>query len=92
MLAEPAIAIGATHPGDAYAGAGGDVGGGSVDYFADDLVAGDEAGTEWREITFNDVEVGAANSAGQNAEEEMAGLKRRARNVFDAEMGLVGSG
>jgi hypothetical protein len=37
------------------------------------------------------VEVGTADSAGKDAQEEMAGGEGGARNVFDAEGGLAGA-
>jgi hypothetical protein len=40
--------------------------------FADDLVAGDYLGMERGEFAFGDVEVGAADSAGEDAEEDLA--------------------
>jgi hypothetical protein len=70
--AEGAGAIGAGDPRDADTHADGAIGGDAVDDFADDLVAEDERLVDESEVAFEDVEVGAADSAGENAEEEMA--------------------
>jgi uncharacterized protein (TIGR02246 family) len=59
--------------------------GGAFDYFAYDLMAGDEGVADGREVAFEDVEVGAADSAGEDAEEEMVGGEGGARDFFDAE-------
>jgi hypothetical protein len=59
--------------------------GGSVYDLADDLVAEDEGVSERRQIALEDVEVGAADSAGEDLEEDMAGNRGGARYVFDRE-------
>jgi hypothetical protein len=64
------------------------VGGGSADDFADDLMAGDEGLVEEREVAFEDVEIGAAYSAGEDAENEMAVGKDGNRNDFELKRGL----
>jgi hypothetical protein len=61
------------------------VGGGAFDDFAYDLVAEDKWLLEKREIAFDDVEVGAADSAGQDAEEDVALGEGGAREIFDLE-------
>jgi len=86
---EGAGAVGSADPGDAYAGACGEFGGRAFDQFADDLVAGDEGLVDEREIAFEDVEVGAADSAGEDAEEDVVGGEGGARDLFDREW-LVG--
>jgi hypothetical protein len=70
--AEGAAAVGAAAPGDADASAGGEFGGGSFDDFADDLVAEDEGLVDEWQVAFEDVEVGAADSAGEDAEQDVA--------------------
>ena len=47
-------------------------GGCAFDDFADDLVAEDEGLVDEGEVAFEDVEVGAADSAGEDAEEDVA--------------------
>ncbi len=86
--AEEAGAVGAADPGDSDAHAEGPVGGPAFDDFADDLVAEDEGFVDQGEIAFEDVEIGAADSAGQDAEEEMVLGEDGARNIFDLK-GLV---
>jgi hypothetical protein len=54
-------------------------------------VAGNDGGRERREIALDDVEVGAADSAGQDAEEDVAGEDGGRGDVFDAEE-AAGSG
>ena len=71
--AEPAGAVDAAHPGDADARAEGELGRGAFDDLADDLVAGDEAGLERRKVALGDVQVGAADAAGDDAEQDVAG-------------------
>jgi hypothetical protein len=52
-------------------------------------VAGDEGPVDEGEIALEDVEIGAADSAGEDAEEEMVFGEGGAGDVFDLE-GLVG--
>ena len=68
-------AVGAGDPGDAYAGAEGEFRSVAPSTtVAYDLVAGDEVGLRRAgRFALEDVEVGAANSAGEDAEEEMVG-------------------
>jgi hypothetical protein len=87
--AERAGAVGATDPGDAYSHASGAVGSCAVDDFAYDLVAGDEGLVDEGKVALEDVEIGAADSAGEDAEEEMAFGEGGAGDFFDLE-GLVG--
>ncbi len=82
--AEGASAVGAADPGDADARADWKVGGCALDDFADDLVAGDEAWVERGQVAFDDVEVGAADSAGEDAEEDVAGGERRTGHLHNA--------
>ena len=91
MAAEPAIAVDAADPGDADARAGGQGCGCAFDDFADDLMAGDDARVEGLEIALDDVEISAADAAGDDFEQHFAGLRLRARDIFDAKPG-AGSG
>jgi len=86
--AEEAGAVGATDPRDSDAHAEGPVGGCALDDFTDDLVAEGEGFVDEGKIAFEDVEVGAADSAGENAEEQMVIGEDGARNIFDLK-GLV---
>lgn len=82
---EGAGAVGSADPGDADAGA-------CVSAFDDlayDLVAEDEGFLDEGEVAFEDVEVGAADSAGEDSEEDVVRGERRSGDVFDFER-LVG--
>jgi hypothetical protein len=70
--AEGAGAVGSADPGDADAHVVGAIRGGAGDDLADDLMAEDERPVEEAEVALGDVEVGAADSAGKHAEEDMA--------------------
>ena len=50
-------------------------------------MAGDDARMERREIALDDVKVGAADAAGEDFEEHFAGLRLRARDVFNGKPG-----
>ncbi len=90
VTAEPAIAVNAADPGDAGARADGQVCGCAFNDFADDLMAGDDARVEGRKIALDDVEIGAADAAGDDFEENFAGLRLGARDVFDGKPGAGG--
>jgi len=51
--------------------------------FAYYLVAGNDSGLARREFAFNDVEVGAADSAGAYPEKNVAGFRLGCGDVFD---------
>jgi hypothetical protein len=87
--AEGAGAVGAADPGDADAHPRGAVSGRTCDDLADNLMAGDEGPVDEGEIAFEDMEIGAAYSAGEDTEEEMAFGQDGAGNVFDLK-GLIG--
>ena len=85
---EGAGAVGAADPGDADASAGGEIESFAFEDLADDLVAEDERLVDEREVAFEDMEVGAADSAGGDAEESVAFAERGDRDVLKPE-GLV---
>ena len=94
--AEGAVSVGSGDPGDSDASALGEFVGCSFyglafDDLAYDLVAEDEVVAEGREVAFVDVEVGAADSAGEDAKDDVAGREFGARDVFDGEGGACGS-
>jgi hypothetical protein len=60
----------------------------SRDDLADDLMSGDNSWIEWRQFAFDNVKIGAADSAGEYTEENMARLELGLRNVFNFEWGL----
>ena len=46
---------------------------------ADDLVSGDDAGMFWRKVAFGQVKVGAADAAGDDAHQDLAGAGNGSR-------------
>jgi hypothetical protein len=78
--AELALAAGAVEPGDADAPAC--LGAGA---FADDLMAGNDGGQARGEFAFDDVEVRAADAAGVDFDEHLAGAGRGDGDVFERE-------
>jgi hypothetical protein len=87
--AEGAGAVGAADPGDADTGVCGEFGSGAFKYLAYDLVAEDEGLVDEGEISFEDVEVGAADSADKNSKEDVIRDEGGFGDVFESE-GLVG--
>jgi hypothetical protein len=61
-----AIAINATHPGNADTGSSRQFQGCAFDYFSHDLMARSQARAKRRKISFNDVKVSATHSAGDD--------------------------
>jgi hypothetical protein len=56
----------------------------AADNFTYNLVAGDDALVERREFAFDDVQVGAAHTAGFDAQEQLAGTRLGAGRFFEA--------
>jgi len=83
--AEGAGAVGASDPGDTDAHADGAFGCSSADNLADDLVAGDEGLMHEAEVALEDVEVGAADTAGEDAEHDLSVGEHGHWGVFDLE-------
>jgi hypothetical protein len=77
VLAIEAGSIGAAEPGNANPRAGGQIGGGSVYHFADDLMARNHVLVERRKLAFHDVQIGTANSAGTHAQQNLPGAGLR---------------
>ncbi len=50
-------------------------------------MAGDDARAQRRKIALDDVEIGAADAAGNDFEQHLVGLWLRARDVFDGKPG-----
>ena len=46
-------------------------------------MAGDDARLDGREVALDDVEIGAADAAGQDLEQHLSGLRLRPREIFD---------
>jgi hypothetical protein len=87
--AEGTGAVGAADPGDADACALREFGRVAFDDFAYDLVTQDQWALNEGDVAFEDVEVGATDSAGEDAEEQVVARGGGARYFFDLE-GLVG--
>jgi hypothetical protein len=60
----------------------------AFDHLADDLMAGNDCGQESWQVTFSDVEVGTADTAGKDADEYMSRQQLWARNVFDLDQSI----
>src|SRR2546428_7339950 len=58
------------------------------DDLADDLMARDDSGIAGREFALDDVQVGAADAAGEHSQQKVAGFRVRGGNGFDLERGL----
>jgi hypothetical protein len=63
VMAVPAIAIDAAHPGNADARSHWQLQGRAFDYFSHDLMAGNQARSKRWKISFNDVKVSPTHSA-----------------------------
>jgi hypothetical protein len=50
----------------------------------------DQSGSQGRQVTFDDVQIGTADAARDDPQQNMAGLKLRTRHIFDAKMLPVG--
>jgi hypothetical protein len=81
--AEGTGAVGAPDPRDADPHAERAVAGGAFDDFADDLVSGDEGLMDEGDVAFEDVEVGSADSAGEDADEEVVVCEDGTGNVLN---------
>jgi hypothetical protein len=83
VTAEPAIAVYPTHPGDADACSNGQIRRCAIHYFADDLMPGDNARPDWRQVALDDVEIGAADATGHDFEQYLSGFRLWLRQIFD---------
>ena len=75
VMTVPAIAIDAAHPGNADPRSERQLRGRAFDHFAHDLMTGNELRSEWRQISFNDVQVSATDSAGNHPQQNMSGFE-----------------
>jgi hypothetical protein len=85
------IAVYAAHPGNTHACAQGQFGGRSIDNLSHDLVTGDESLFPGGQVSFDDVEVRTAHTAGANAKENITHSRLRLRNLFDPKRLFRGS-
>jgi len=77
------IAVDSAHPRDSDSGSARQIRSRAGDDFANDLMAGNEPWVERGQIAFDDVKVGAADSTGYDAEQDVAGLQRGTRDIFE---------
>jgi hypothetical protein len=83
VLAEPTGAVDPTEPSDADTRSERQVRGCAFYYLADNLMAGDDLRLDGRQIAFDDVEIGAADTTGDDLEQDLSGLRLRARKILD---------
>jgi hypothetical protein len=83
--AEAAGPVGRAHPGDAHALSRA----AALDDLADDLVAGNDRIAARRELSGDDVQVGAADAAGTDLEPHLAGGERRQRGALEHQRVLL---
>jgi len=81
--AEAAGAVCAAHPGDADSGADGELGGGAVDDFADDLVTGNNSRVTWRELTLHNMKISAADRTCEHTQQNVTWLWLWRGDIFD---------
>jgi hypothetical protein len=74
-MAVPAIAIDTAHPGNADPRSERQLRGRAFDHFPDDLMTGNESRPQRRQISFNDVQVSATDSAGNHPKQNMSGCE-----------------
>jgi hypothetical protein len=81
----PAASIHAAHPGDPHAGAHRQLRGGAARDFSHDLMARDERLTQRRQLSFDDVQVGAADAAGADPQQNFIAARLGPRHLTDAQ-------
>ena len=86
VIAKPAIAIDASHPGDANACADRRFRRCTVDDLAYDLVPRNKPLSHLRQIAFYNVQIGPADPTGEHPQKQMPRLHLRARCIFDAKI------
>jgi hypothetical protein len=83
-----AIPVYTTHPGNTGARAERQCGACAFNYFPDDLMPGNEFLSERRKVSFSDMQVSAANTAGQHTEDHIPFYKFGTWDVLDKKGGL----
>jgi hypothetical protein len=83
VMAVPAFAIDATHPGNAGTRSQRKLGSSAFDDFSHDLMAGNKTWSKRRKISFDDVKVSAAHSASDDPQQHMSRFELWTRNIFD---------
>src|ERR1700687_4970143 len=85
VSAVPARAVRASDPRDAYSGSQRQLRRLSFDNLPHDLMTGDQIFTQSRQFSFDDVQVGPANTARQYTQEHLARSRFRPRCVLDTQ-------
>ena len=86
--AVPTCSVGAANPRNSNARSGRKVCGGAFHDVADNLMSGNQVLAARRKFAFHNMQVGTANTAGADFQQDMARLQRRARNFIDAKRTL----
>jgi hypothetical protein len=82
-MAVPAITVYTAHPGNSYSRAQGQLCCRSFDHFSNDLMTRNKLRLHRRQISLDDVQVSAANSASNNSEQDMSGFKPWPGDIFN---------
>jgi hypothetical protein len=83
VIAVPAIAVDAAHPGNADARSHWQFVGRAVDYFSDDLMARNKTWPKRWKISFDDVKVSPTHSASDDPQQHVSHFEPWTRNIFD---------
>jgi hypothetical protein len=83
MTAVPAITVDAAHPGNAYPRAQRQRGRSAIDDLAHDLMTRNQLRQNRRQVSFNDVQVRAADAASNDPNQDVVGLELGARDLHD---------
>lgn len=87
-LAVGASTVGSAEPGNADARAAGNFFRGAADNFTDDLMAWNHARLLGRQVAFDDMQIGAANTTGTHSQENMSDVELRSCDVGDLQRSL----
>ena len=83
VIAVPAIAVDAAHPGNADARSHWQFVGRAVDYFSDDLMARNKTWPKRWKISFDDVKVSPTHSACDDPKQKMPGFELWTWDILD---------
>jgi hypothetical protein len=86
VIAEPAISVGSTHPGDANPGSQRHRFGPAFNDLANNLMPWNQSRPQGRQIAFNDMQVSTADSTCNHTQQHIAWLKLGAGHVFDSKV------
>jgi hypothetical protein len=83
-----AIAIHSANPGNAHAGPNGKLLRGAFDNFPDNLMSGNNIGSNRRKVALHDMEIRSANSAGFHSQQHLFRSPERKRQIAYGERTL----